>query len=168
MELTPQELSDLCMKLVTGLKDEELPALLMREDTLLALLPEQLDPRDEAGRGDEGLERGRLLAEVFGKVTAVGNAEVRLRQARDLLGLSRSDPGFGERLKAADPRTSPAARRTPGRPQYRSPCRPCRAAGWAGSAHRTTRRGRHLACTADRGGCVPARRGGRPGAGRRT
>jgi hypothetical protein len=140
MELTTQELSDLCMKLVTGLRDEDLPALLMREAALLALLPGQLDPCDEAGRGDDGLERGRLLAEVFATVTAVGNAEVRLRQARDLLGLSRSDPEFGERVKAIGPRTS----------------RPCRAAGRALGAYRTTRHGRHFACAADRGGWVPA------------
>jgi hypothetical protein len=106
-DLKTTDLCDLCLRLVKGLKDEELPALLVRDSMFIALLPEQMAPREVTERGDGGLERGRLLAAVFDKVTAGNDKEIKLRQARDLLGLSRSDPGFQERLKAAgscDPR----------------------------------------------------------------
>ncbi|MGO9079302.1 MAG: hypothetical protein ACLQDY_09710 [Streptosporangiaceae bacterium] len=93
------ELSGVCLRLVKRLKDEELPTLLARERVLLTLLPEQLAPWEVVERRDGGLERGRLLAAVFDKVTADNHAEIKLLQARDLLGLSKSDPGFQERLK---------------------------------------------------------------------
>jgi hypothetical protein len=93
------DLCDLCLRLVKGLKDEELPALLARDSMFVSLLPEQLALREATERGDGGLEWGRLLAAVFDKVTAGNEENIRLRQARDLLGLSRSDPGFQERLQ---------------------------------------------------------------------
>jgi hypothetical protein len=78
--------------------------VLAREDMLLALLPDNLVPGEAAERGNGQLEQGRRLAAVLDKVTADKDAGIELRQARDLLGLSKFDPGFEERLKATAPR----------------------------------------------------------------
>ncbi len=136
--LGTSELGFLCAGLIDRLKSEELYVVLAREDMLLALLPDKLGPGEASERDDGDLERGRRLAAVLDKVTADKDAGVELRQARDLLGLSRFDPGFEERLKVTAPQD---ARRPDKIPNLRNSGTRLRlAANLAGCDERTVRR----------------------------
>jgi hypothetical protein len=140
-DLKTSDLSGICMGLVKGLKDEELSALLARQGMLLVLLPDRLAPREAAERDDGRLERGRLLAAVFDKVTADNDVEIKLHQARDLLGLSKADPGFRDRLKQLKPVGSRDLRQPVKLPDPQNiETRLALAAQRAGSSERTVRR----------------------------
>jgi hypothetical protein len=96
------DLKSMCGALVLGLKDGELVDLLAREDQpqmalLRSLLPDRLMPHDVGDDSDRRREQARQLVAVFAAVTSEAE-EVRLRQARHLLGLSRKDADLQGKL----------------------------------------------------------------------
>ncbi|URN03442.1 hypothetical protein LUW74_08875 [Actinomadura madurae] len=102
-DLSDSELRDLCERLVRGLAKSDLPLLISREETLLALA------RRLAGEGAvmTRVQLGGVLSERMNEVTARTRRR-ELKQARDLLGLSAEDDGFEERLGDRDPRVMEA------------------------------------------------------------